>query len=129
VKTAKENAMPTASQRPPSKPADKSQGGARTSTNETPVSSAENPDPSNNTSNTSQTRPKMAGAHPASSPDAPDGSVAGDVHDANGRDHPAECEHDHIRNKLHGVSEERTNVRPEGWVPAKNKVAPRPHED
>jgi hypothetical protein len=134
VKTAEEAAMPIASQRPQDKPddkkpVDKSQGGARTSTNETPVSSAENPDPRNDTSNTPGARPKHAGHHKVSGPTASEASEPGDIHDANGRDHPAESEHDHTRNKLHGVSEERTDVRPEGWVPAKGKVAPRPDKD
>ena len=91
--------MPTASQRPsPSR-----KGGGSTASNETPVSTAEQPDPPPG-ANTRASRPpkhttgrKVPGQKPASDP-------AGK---ANGRDHPIESEHDHAHQKLNGTSAKR----------------------
>ena len=48
-----------------------------------------------------------------------------DVSQANGRDHLAESEHDHKRQKLHGESAKRTNVPPKGQSPARGKPGQR----
>lgn len=111
--------MPGASQRPDYPPEDKRQGGARKSTNETPVSSKEQPAPPEDESNTRATRP--TGVQPGrvtgrgvseTGPLSDSNRNEEDVSNASGRDHPAESEHDHKRNKLHGVSDERTDVPP-----------------
>lgn len=91
--------MPTASQRP----ASSRKGGASTASNETPVSTKEQPNPSAEP-NTRATRPPgEATDDTVRSPEA--SSPAGK---ANGRDHPIESEHDHEHQKLKGVSAERT---------------------
>ncbi len=91
--------MPTASQRPtPSR-----KDGASTASNETPVSTAEQPTP-----------PPGANTRATRSPElASNGMKIGKtatpkpVDKANGRDHPTESEHDHAHHKLKGASAKR----------------------
>lgn len=107
----------------------KSLGGAAKSSNETSVSSAENPAPdSDGNGNTAMTRPHPAGAAdfagrdpPMSTDHDPDhrgpfgsrlprlqsknASAPDDYRNASGLDHPAESEHDHALQKLHGEAE------------------------
>ncbi len=123
--------MPNASQRRPDDTADARQakGGARTATNETPVSSKENPAPAaRKDGNTPTTRPAPQASRSAQTAKtakhadlSPRDDNGEDVTFANGRDHPAECEHDHKRNKLNGESAKRTDVNPEGWTPVKEQ--------
>lgn len=96
----------------------KSFGGGATSSSETPVSSADNPQPhADETGNTDTTRPHpsgaqaLAGRNPPMSTDANperrhrDGSASADQEQVpTGRDHPAESEHDHSHQKLAGES-------------------------
>lgn len=91
--------MPTASQRPT--PGRK--GGASTASNETPVSTAEQPTPPP-VANTRATRsPEHAGNERKIGKTA----APKPADKANGRDHPTESEHDHAHQKLKGVSAKR----------------------
>lgn len=91
--------MPTPSQRP----TPERKGGASSASNETPVSSAERPDPPPGANTRATRSPELArnakkiGASPQ--PNSTD--------KANGRDHPTESEHDHKHQKLKGASTER----------------------
>jgi hypothetical protein len=92
--------MPTASKRSKSG----SKGGAATSSNETPVSTSEQPNPPRG-DNTKASRP---------APRAPQKVASGAKTDrppadkANGLDAPSESEHDHTHQRLHGTSSERS---------------------
>lgn len=92
--------MPTASQRPT--PGRK--GGASNASNETPVSTAEQPNPPADPNTRATRSPELAenekkiGKTAAPSPTGK----------ANGRDHPTESEHDHAHQKLNGASTKRT---------------------
>lgn len=89
--------MPTASQRPT--PTNKA--GASTASNETPVSTKEQPNPPAD-ANTSASRPQNE------APDVPHVKATPKPADkANGRDHPTESEHDHAHQKLNGTSATR----------------------
>ncbi len=91
--------MPTASQRP----APTGKGGASSASNETPVSTAEQPSPPPEPNTRASRSPELAdngrkiGSSPAPSPTGK----------ANGRDHPTESEHDHAHQKLKGTSAKR----------------------
>lgn len=87
--------MPTASQRPT--PTNKA--GASTASNETPVSTKEQPNPPAD-ANTSASRPQNEAPDVPHVKSDPDGK-------ANGRDHPTESEHDHAHQKLNGTSATR----------------------
>lgn len=90
--------MPTASQRPtPTK-----KGGASTASNETPVSTAEQPNPPADP-NTRASRPPQTAAETTLGVTAPPKPAD----KANGRDHPTETEHDHAHQKLKGTSAKR----------------------
>lgn len=92
--------MPTASQRP----ASDDKGGASSASNETPVSTAEQPSPPPGANTRATRSPELAenqkdvGASPRPKP----------ADKANGRDHPTESEHDHAQQKLKGASAKRT---------------------
>jgi len=91
--------MPTASHRPKST----GTGGASTASNETPVSTAEQPNPPPG-GNTRASRPPRQ----ATDQEAAAGSSGPEPRDkANGRDHPTESEHDHQHQKLKGTSAKR----------------------
>lgn len=96
--------MPTASQRPTSA----GKGGGATASNETPVSTAEQPDPPRG-ANTAAARPPRQAVDPktANEPPTPDGANPNPAGKANGRDHPIESEHDHAHQKLNGASARR----------------------
>lgn len=92
--------MPTASQR--STPNGK--GGASSASNETPVSTAEQPNPPPGANTRATRSPEHAGNEEkidTTSAPSPTGK-------ANGRDHPTESEHDHKHQKLNGASTGRT---------------------
>lgn len=95
--------MPTASQRP----ASASKGGASTASNETPVSTKEQPNPPSDP-NTRAARPQNAAAENPAKAVNPKQANPKPADKANGRDHPTESEHDHAHQKLKGVSAERT---------------------
>lgn len=91
--------MPTASQRPKST----GKGGASTASNETPVSTAEKPNPPPG-ANTQASRPPRQ----ATDEEAAASASKVDPRDkAYGRDHPTESEHDHKHQKLKGASTTR----------------------
>ena len=98
--------MPSASDRGKSGKTDKKLGGSATSSNDTPVSSKENPDPVNSKSgNTGSTRP-AALTQGAKGPSTKAGAKAGDHTEATGRDHPSQSEHAKaLFQKLHGASD------------------------
>lgn len=99
--------------------------GSTASYNETPVSTAENPEPPHGspggqtrgdarefTGDPSSRHPlhvhgetEAPGAYPAPTP--PPRRSGPDYKDSSGRDHPAQSEHDHARNELHGESDRR----------------------
>ena len=91
--------MPTASQRPT--PSGK--GGASSASNETPVSTAEQPNPPPGANTPATRSPELAENEtdiaPTTRPKPAD--------KANGRDHPTESEHDHAHQKLKGASTTR----------------------
>ncbi|MEP7211162.1 MAG: hypothetical protein ABI740_10025 [Alphaproteobacteria bacterium] len=87
--------MPIASNRPHDAQ-EKKLGGSKTATNETPVSSADQPDPSHAT--TQPARRFDPFPTPAIDGDPADGKPTG-------HDHPDVSEHDHSNEKLHGESE------------------------
>jgi hypothetical protein len=91
--------MPTANQR--SKSGGK--GGAATSSNETRVSTSEQPNPRGG-DNTKASRPAPRASQEVT-PNARTDPRPADK--ANGRDAPSESEHDHAHQKLHGTSSER----------------------
>lgn len=92
--------MPTPSQRPTSD----RKGGASSASNETPVSSAERPDPPPGANMRATRSPELS--RNAKIFDASPPSNSADK--ANGRDHPTESEHDHKHQKLKGASTGRT---------------------
>lgn len=89
--------MPTASQRP----ALDRKSGASTASNETPVSTAERPNPPPGDNTRATRTPELARNQKTV------GTPAGPANKANGRDHPTESEHDHEHQKLKGASAER----------------------
>ncbi len=91
--------MPTASQRPTSI----GKGGASTAGNETPVSTAEQPNPPPG-ANTQASRPPKAAIDKNV---VRSNEVSKSADKANGRDHPTESEHDHAHQKLKGTSATR----------------------
>lgn len=99
-----ESTMPTASQRP----ALAGKGGASTASNETPVSTKEQPNPSSDP-NTPASRPQNAAAENPAGVVNPKSAGPKPADKANGHDHPSESEHDHARQKLKGTSAERTH--------------------
>ncbi len=100
--------MPSASDRGKSGKTDKKLGGSKTASNETPVSSKENPDPANSkTGNTGSTRP-AAQTQGAKGPSTKSGAKAGDHTEATGRDHPQP-----ERTRQGAVPEAARHVRPE----------------
>lgn len=107
--------MPSASDRGKSGKTDKKLGGSKTASNETPVSSKENPDPANpKTGNTSSTRP-VAQTQGAKGPSTKSGAKAGDHTEATGRDHPSQSEHAKaLYQKLHGTSDQKNRGGPPG---------------
>lgn len=91
--------MPTATRRPVSD----DKGGAARASNETPVSTAEDPTPPPGANTRATRSPELAA-------NQREIDTAGDPDPAdkpNGRDHPAESEHDHARQKLKGASPPR----------------------
>jgi hypothetical protein len=94
--------MPTANQR--SKSGRK--GGAAMSSNETPVSTSEQPNPPGG-DNTKASRPAPRASQKEVSNAKADRRLADPADKANGRDAPSESEHDHTHQKLHGTSSER----------------------
>lgn len=96
--------MSTASQRPTSK----GKSGASTSSNETPVSTAEQPNPPSDPNTRASRPPKPAPQTQATDDTTLGAAVSPKPADkANGRDHPTESEHDHAHQKLKGTSAER----------------------
>lgn len=95
--------MRTTSKRPTSD----GKGGATSASNETPVSTAEQPNPPPGANTRATRSPELAGneenidTKPAPRPSEK----------ANGRDHPIESEHDHAHQKLKGASAERLQQR------------------
>ena len=107
--------MPSASDRGKSGKTDKKLGGSKTASNETPVSSKENPNPAKSkTGNTSATR-AVAQTQGAKGPSTKAGAKAGDHTEATGRDHPSQSEHAKaLFEKLHGTSAQRVAGGPPG---------------
>lgn len=107
--------MPTASDRGKSGKPDKKLGGSKTASNETPVSSAENPAPAKSkTGDTAETRPK-AQVQGKMAPSTKSGAKPGDHTEATGRDHPSQSEHAKaLWQKLHGTSDKRLAGGPPG---------------
>jgi hypothetical protein len=96
---SKGSIMPTASQRPPLG----HENGASTASNETPVSTAEQPNPPNGANTRASRSPELA----ANEKQIGMTIQPKPTEKANGRDHPAESEHDHAHQKLKGASAER----------------------
>lgn len=92
--------MPTASQRPTSG----RKGGAADASNETPVSTAEQPNPPPGANTRATRSPELAGNEKKIGKTA----APNPADKANGRDHPTESEHDHAHQKLKGVSTKRS---------------------
>lgn len=91
--------MPTASQRSTAT----RKGGSSTASNETPVSTPEQPNPPSGANTKASRPPKVAtDKEVVSSTAAPRPADK-----ANGRDHPTETEHDHAHQKLKGFTSTR----------------------
>jgi hypothetical protein len=89
--------MPTASDRPKSGKANRTLGGSATASNDTPVSTAEQPDPLKHRAT------KARAMRPDFDPPPIDTNPAPNDHShATGHDHPSQSEHDHKRQKFPG---------------------------
>src|SRR5690349_1320984 len=103
--------MPTASQRDKTVNKGPALGGSRSSSNETPVSSKEHPDPAPRADgNTQETRPAPQETGRRTHSTAA-GAQPGDHTEATGRNHPSQTEAPG-RQKLHGTSDKRINDQP-----------------
>jgi hypothetical protein len=87
--------MPTASDRPKSNKANRALGGSSTASNDTPVSTADRPDPLKH--GAAKARTKRADFNP---PPIDPKAAPNDHSHATGHDHPSQSEHDHQRQKF-----------------------------
>ena len=87
--------MPTASDRPKSKKASRPLGGSVTASNDTPVSTAEQPDPLKHGATRARAQKPNFDPLPIDTQPGPN-----DHSHATGPDHPSQSEHDHKRQKF-----------------------------